>query len=250
MSIIRRITTSTMTAAIAISSVGLFAAGSADAATVSGWTGPAGSTGYLHNSTIINSPNLTAESKIWQVVGSSIGAGKIGARARLFKSGALCEAVDYEYNFYSATEWAVRTTNTCGSGSYNSHGFVAVWNEATSTYGEYLTFPSNPLSWKAPSTATSRSVAPPTVSESDRATGVNTRGQRFGSADTDGTKGEDLDLVLAIATNAKVGYVKSSDLERPLPKTPAAAVKSNGGQRTIPVFAKDGTSTIGQFTVK
>ena len=138
----------TCSAAAALSLAG--GLGTADAATVSGWTGPAGTTGYLHNSTIINSPDLTAESKIWQVVGASAGPGTIGARARLFKSGALCQAVDYEYNFYSATEWAVRTTNTCGSGSYNSHGFVAVWNASTSTYGEYLTFPSNPLNWTAP----------------------------------------------------------------------------------------------------
>lgn len=236
-------------AACAVATVASVAAGPAEAAVVSGWTGPAGSTGYLHNSTIINAPALTAESKIWQVVGSSAAAGTIGARARLFKSGALCEAVDYEYNPYSATEWAVRTTNTCGTGSYNSHGFVAVWNASTNTYGEYLTFPSNPLNWTAPAARNAQATAQ--ITDAQRQSGVNSRGQRYGSADTGDNKESQLDLVLAIGTNNKVGYVRATQLdEQKTPSNPAEAARQNSPARSIPLLDKDGTTQIGTFTVR
>lgn len=79
----------------------------------------------LHQSTIINSPNLIAQSKIWTVTGADVAPGGLGSRARLFKSGALCQAVDYRYNTRPAAEVMVGTAAQCGTGWYNSHGFVA-----------------------------------------------------------------------------------------------------------------------------
>src|SRR5690606_36272718 len=101
---------------------------------------------------------------------------------RLFKCGALCEAIDYEFNWYSSPSWTARTSATCGSGWYNSHGFVAVWNTTTASYDEFVTFPSDPLQWTAPAAQTTspRNVA---ISDTDWKKGQNSKGQSFGPAD-------------------------------------------------------------------
>lgn len=49
-------------------------------ASKTGWVGPAGTTGHLHTSTIINSPDLTAESKIYHSFGATAAADTIGVR--------------------------------------------------------------------------------------------------------------------------------------------------------------------------
>lgn len=234
-----------MVATVALAFCG---AGGAAAATVTGWTGAAGPNGdgvsFLTNSTIINSPSLTANSKIWTAFAQTVADGEMGVKPRLFKSGALCEAVDYQYNPYPAAEWKVETSATCGSGSYNSHGFVAVWNGANQ-YKEAVTFPSNPLTWKAP--ATSRTAkASAVVSAEDRQSGVNAKGQKFGSASGDGS--EKLDLILAIGDDGTVGYVRSSDLDRPAASNPAAAVKSRPAARVVSLYQKDGSTVTGKFT--
>ena len=167
-------------------------------------------------------------------------------RPRLFKSGALCQAIDYQYNFFSEPEWSVRTSATCGTGSYNSHGFVAVWNASTSSFNEYVTFPSNPLNWTAPAAARSAS---PQITDSHRKGGVNSSGEKFGSADTPNDKAADVDLVLAIGTNGTVGYVRADDLDRPAAANPVAAKAKSKSSRTIPLLESNGETRIGTFTV-
>lgn len=219
-------------------------AGGASAASVIGWVGPAGLS-YLDTSTIINAPNLTAQSEIYSTVGASAAPGDIGVRPRLFKSGALCEAIDFQYNFFTATSQTAGTTATCGTGSYNSHGFAAVWNANNQSYDQYVTFPSNPLNWTAPAEQTARATA--TVSNADRQSGVNAKGQSFGSAAQAET---DPALVLAIGTNGEVGYVKASDLNTPPAKNPATAVATKSTSRSLPLTKSDGTTIIGTFTVE
>ncbi|PZT97032.1 hypothetical protein [Gordonia sp. CNJ-863] len=223
--------------------------GGASAATVTGWVGPAGTTGYLHTSTIINAPDLTAQSKIYHSFGQSSPDGKLGVRPRLFKSGALCQASDYQYNFYTATELTAGTENTCGSGSYNSHGFVALWNASTNTYNEYVTFPSNPLNWTDPAASSARS-APTTITDADRKSGVNARGQKFGSAATaDADEQADLDLILAIGNDGAVGFVKTADLNKAPAANPESA-KRAAGQRDIALWNREGNQRIGTFSIR
>lgn len=235
-------------ATIASLSLSMAGVGGASAATVTGWTGAAGPNGdnlaFLTNSTIINSPTLTANSKIWTAFAQTVPDGEMGVKPRLFKSGALCEAVDYQYNPYPAAEWLVGTSATCGSGSYNSHGFVSVWN-GTNAYREAVTFPSNPLNWTAPTARTAKAQS--TVTDSDRVGGVNAKGEKFGSAATEGS--EDLDLILAIADNGNVGYVKASDLNGPSATDPTSALKAKPSKRVVPTYAKDGLTVTGEFTV-
>lgn len=151
----------------------LLGGGVASAQSVSGWTfatppNDSGNT-FLTNSTIINSPKPVAETAAWTVTGNSVPAGEVGTRPRLFKSGVLCEAKDYTYNLGPVTKYTAGTSGKdCGSGSYNSHGFVSVWS-TTNGYREYVTFPTNPLNWTAPATA--RTIP---VFESDGVTQVGT----------------------------------------------------------------------------
>lgn len=58
------------------------------------------------------------------------------------------------------------------------------------------------------------------------------------------------DLVEAVATNGKAGYVYESELSGHRPKNPQQAVAiDNQGPRTIPVYSKDGTTKIGEFVI-
>lgn len=213
----------------------------ANAATVNSWIGPwtADGINYLHYSTISNTP-LWASSRIYTVNGNEVPPGYLGVRARLFKSGALCEATVYRYNTTQTPSFNTATTQACGNGSYNSHGFVAAWVGADGGYSEVFTFPTNPLNYTAPA---ARSVPSEVKVES----GVNSRGQTYGRGDT---RAESPDLVAAIATNGRVGYIKSEALNEKKPSSPAEAVRQSqsGNAPTVPVYDKDGTSVIGQFT--
>lgn len=55
------------------------------------------------------------------------------------------------------------------------------------------------------------------------------------------------DLVSAIGVGGTAGYVRSSDLTPPVPSSPADAAKLAATGRTIPLYAVDGTTVIGQF---
>jgi hypothetical protein len=78
--------------------------------------------------------------------------------------------------------------------------------------------------------------------------GVNARGETFGVENDEGTP----DLVAAIATNGRLGYVRNSELMDPEPTSPADAVAQNDAYpngRDIPVFESDGVTQIGTFHI-
>lgn len=57
-------------------------------------------------------------------------------------------------------------------------------------------------------------------------------------------------LIAAVASNGVAGYVKYSDLFcQPAPASPAAALAAQGSPQTIPVYASDGTTIVGQFII-
>ena len=61
------------------------------------------------------------------------------------------------------------------------------------------------------------------------------------------------DLLLAMATNGKEGYVLRTDLEEPMPTSPQEALAQQaaraGKDRVIPVYELDGITQIGVFIV-
>ena len=251
-SVLRRISTAAMLSTVAVA---LALPGSASAQIVSGWIGPAGPNGngvyFLHQSSINNAP-LVASSKIYTVTGTNVAPGDIGVRARLFKSGALCEAINYQYNFDPTPQLSLGTTATCGSGSYNSHGFVAVWN-GTNSYTEYVTFPSNPLNYTAPAARS----APANI---EVKSGTNARGQSFGSGETSDPKAQLPDLIAAIGTNGTVGYIRSAELGGPaanpaaVSALPTATVDGqkvySSASKSVPLYSEDGVTQVGTFELK
>ncbi len=74
--------------------------------------------------------------------------------------------------------------------------------------------------------------------------GVNADGLTYGVANASGTP----DLVAAIATNGRTGYVYARELEPPQPTTLQHGTPP-GQYREIPVFTSDGHTEIGRFTL-
>ncbi|MFD4291878.1 hypothetical protein ACFWPA_04235 [Rhodococcus sp. NPDC058505] len=235
-------------AAGAVAGAALLAApGIAGADTLSGWVGatlPVNGNLLLHQSTIINDPNLVAQSKVWTVAGNDVAPAGLGARARLFKSGALCQAIDYRYNVRPAPQMMVGTTAVCGTGWYNSHGFVAAW-DGVSTYKEYVTFPTDPLYFDVPAPLSARAQVAETI---DIETGTNNRGQSFGSGEGIDADADLPDLIAAIGSNGEIGYIHKDALGGPA-ATPEQALATDPGARTVPLYDTDGTTVIGEFAV-
>ena len=73
--------------------------------------------------------------------------------------------------------------------------------------------------------------------------GVNADGLTYGVANDRGTP----DLVAAIASNGKVGYVYSRDLIEPAP-TSLQIGAPTGQMRSIPVYTSDGHTVVGQLS--
>ena len=70
--------------------------------------------------------------------------------------------------------------------------------------------------------------------------GTNTQGETFGSA---ANPDDAPDLIASYGTNGELGYVKTSDL-------PATDPGSSTGQRySIPLYANDGQTVKGEFTI-
>jgi hypothetical protein len=103
-----------------------------------------------------------------------------------------------------------------------------------------------------PDAAEDRPVAGPTYP-------TNAAGQTYGT-DALADREEDFpDLIAAYATNGKVGYVRNDDLIEVPPASPAEAVARQKWLdarfapgdvvRVIPVFAKDGSTVVGEFEI-
>ena len=234
--------------------------GQASSQVVSGWIGPTGTVGgysYLHQSTIDNGNGIKASSKIYTVDGRSAPPAYMGVRARLFKSGSLCELVDFKYNTKSVGTWTVATPGAgCGTGSYNSHGFVSAF-DPDNGYSDFVTFPTNPVNWTAPAAA---AKATATAAPTDRKT--NERGQTYGSGENAKTDSDLPDLVSAIADNGRTGYIKATELTRskalapqearrlPVTAVPGGQTAYSAPARSVPVYNTDGVTQIGSFTIK
>ena len=224
------------------------AAGDAGAATRTSWVGPTppgqGGQIYLTTSTINNAP-LEASSRIYTGFGNSVASGNMGVQARLFKSGVLCQITSYVYNPGPTNNLSTATYGHCGTGSYNSHGFVKYWTGTE--YGDFLTFPTDPLNYTAPAarSADNTSAVAPIKN------GRNSRGQSIGTAENARTDSDLPELIAAFSTDGKQGYVRKTDVIPATPASPAqAADLSSKKTKTVPVYTENGTTQIGTFTVR
>uniref|UniRef100_UPI003F494CD2 hypothetical protein n=1 Tax=Nocardia suismassiliense TaxID=2077092 RepID=UPI003F494CD2 len=231
----RKILTTAATAAVVVTLLGTTPA---NAEVRTGWIGttpPIDGTIYLHTSTIDNGGVPAASSRIYTSFGNVVNPGTMGAKARLFREGALCSATDYRFNAFLTNSQNTARTRDCGAGWYNSHGFVAVLG-SDGTINEYVTFPTDPLQYPASAPA---APAPAAAGES----GVNSRGQTYGEAVNIDNDNELPDLVAAIGTDLQQGYVRASDL-----RADTAARADARGRRVVPLLSVEGEQ-IGTFEI-
>jgi hypothetical protein len=73
---------------------------------------------------------------------------------------------------------------------------------------------------------------------------VNAAGQTYGVENAHGSP----DLIAVIATNGVQGYVYGRDLNPPMP-TSLQTVPPDSPRRTLPVFASDGRTRVGEFVL-
>jgi len=157
---------------------------------------------------------------------------RMGVQSRLFKSGVLCKITPLQYNPISTSRLENRTSGDCGSGSYDSHGFVQAGDGVN--WSTYVTFPTNPLDYVAPAPL-ARATAP-TTAPADLAAGTNADGSTYGTAAGVKEATDIPDLVASYGSDGTFGYVKATDLNE---------VKNNSG--SIPLYDRDGRTVIGAF---
>lgn len=110
----------------------------AEATSSTGYTPYVNGHNYWTNSIIQTqqpgSPSVWAVTNVGPTSGT-VGAGWMGADARKFKNGSLCEETGYLYNGSSTDAWgAIAHSTACGSGTYYSYGVIAVWNGSGYNY--------------------------------------------------------------------------------------------------------------------
>lgn len=215
----------------------LASAGTASAASQTGWVGPTPAKGgviYLHSSTISDTPALAASTALYPSFGQSVPSFRMGVQSRLFKSGVLCQITPWQYNPNSTARLENKTNGNCGTGSYNSHGFVQVSDGVT--WSNYVTFPTNPIDFTAPAAARSAQPAAPAV---DLSTSTNENGETFGSAAEADSPESIPDLIASYGNDGTFGYVKADDV---------LAVEN--AATSVPLYTSDGVTVLGSFDVK
>lgn len=157
---------------------------------------------------------------------------RMGVQSRLFKGSVLCQITPWQYNPNSVSRLENSTTGDCGSGWYNSHGFVQVSDGID--WQNYVTFPTNPIEYI--STDDEVQIDGESVAMALEPS-INDNGQTIGSAE-DVDAPEDIpDLVVEYGTEGQIGYV-SSDLLMSLEES-----------TSIPLYASDGTTVLGEFSI-
>lgn len=211
-------------------------AGAASAQSQTGWVGPTPAVNgvvYLHSSTISDTPALAASTAIYPAFGQPVPAFRIGVQSRLFKSGVLCQITPWQYNPNSTARLENKTSGNCGTGSYNSHGFVQATDGVNSS--TFVTFPTNPIDYTAPAAARSAQTAAP----ADLSTGTNTNGETFGSAAEADSPESVPDLIASYGNDGTFGYVKADDV-----------VSVDDATTSVPLYSSDGTTVLGSLDVK
>ncbi|MFT4125921.1 MAG: hypothetical protein QM662_06785 [Gordonia sp. (in: high G+C Gram-positive bacteria)] len=83
--------------------------------------------------------------------------------------------------------------------------------------------------------------------------GTNSNGQTYGSAEGVNSDAELPDLIAVYATNGRLGYLKQADYLPPqrslddVLRLPERAGELRAPGRTVPVYAEDGKTVIGEF---
>lgn len=184
--------------------------------------------------------SISARTKIQSESGSSLPPGTMGVYPRgYFTDGTLAKAGSWSYTSISAVGFDCPVHLDDFSEYLYSKGMSALWN------GDGYTTKSTTSSPNAKKNLSSSPIM---------SIQVNTSGQTFGSAANSTSIEDEPDLILAEGIGGVRGYVKSSDLNGEMPKSPEEAVKmmqtKNSNQsKFIPLYDSEGKAVIGQFKI-
>ena len=80
---------------------------------------------------------------------------------------------------------------------------------------------------------------------------INDNGETYGSALSEYTIGAEPELISAVGANGVSGYIKAADLTPKVSSIKEALEQTaeNASGRTIPLYAVDGATVIGEFAV-
>lgn len=163
-----------------------------------------------------------------------IPVGYCGICARLYTStGALSRSSTWHYNDYEVKLINSGILYAPSSGTYYSKGQVRFYNgDGYTTYSSKAS--PNMTQYNSLSMSTSHLQ-------------INQTGLTYGSALLSETEP---DLILAEGISGNIGYVKSSDLNGPMPATAYNAIQMQTSQsRVIPVYESDGITVIDTFVI-
>lgn len=184
-----------------------------------------------------------------QVSGNqSVPTGYMGVYARLFKESTLCATIyDWSYNSVTAAGTTGYANGDCGSGNYKSYGRTAAYNG--NGYTIYDTKVSPFISFSSSKNSTTISKQDEGVTEIPKYK-TNENGETYGSA-LGVPFGLEPDLIEAYGVDGTIGYVRSKDLNPPMPKTPQEAVSKQLRRSTsdvvLPMYDVSGQKVIGEF---
>lgn len=170
---------------------------------------------------------------------TSLGAGELGATARLYRGGSLVSSKGPSYSNVKTSSFQVSAYLTSSTkGNYYASGTMYVYYN-----GSYhsTTVPSSPSLTKSLAAIT------PQPLEYE----LNSNGKTFGSLLNEDATGSAPDLVEVIATNGRKGYVKAYELSAPNPSTPeeAVALANNPYTKVLQVYDCDENYVIGEFVI-
>lgn len=176
---------------------------------------------------------LGAFSSIVTEHNTNVPEGYMGARAGLYtSSGTLKGSSDWEYNSSSASGRSAYYEYSATSGTYYAKGSVKIYNgDGYNTYDCKATPNISPKTTRA-------------------AIQVNSYGEVFGSELFLNEVGVQPDLILAEGLDGTIGYVRNNDINRdPVTTLEDAIAYGSGSSYSIPLYAEDGRTVIGQFRV-
>lgn len=163
---------------------------------------------------------------------SNVPVGYMGAQARLYNqsTGKLVASSTMKYNDTKISGWYVYSDTINTAGKYYSQTKAEFYNG--NGYTSYTGYKSPYL------------VFQPKYK-------LNQSGESYGSGLSEFTVGEEPDLISAIGTNGKDGYVRANDLSPKISTIEEALNQANrnGEVRTIPLYDVDGKTVIGQFNL-
>jgi len=201
----------------------------------------------------VGSPNATAEAVAdIQSKSGNVPTGYMGGHARLFtSSGTLWSSGTIVYNTSTISSLYAYSPTTNVAGQYYAQCRAYFYNG--DGYDMYTGYQS-PILTLSP-TSNLASVAFENALDEIRSQTVyetNANGETYGSALSADTIGVEPDLIAAVGTNGLEGFVKSSDLDPGVTSPEEAIVYMNtiGDTLSIPLYAVDGTTVLGEFVLE